>query len=71
MHAEEAPQAINMQARLRSSGLCITRSWAQDITQVHLHQSVRMFLSFKRERRFAFVGACARQSTAVENANQK
>lgn len=29
-----APQAISMQARLNISGLCITHSWAQDITQV-------------------------------------
>lgn len=36
---EEPPQAISMRGRLNISGLCITCSWAQDITQEDLHVS--------------------------------
>lgn len=36
---EEPPQAISMRGRPNISGLCITRSWAQDITQEDLQVS--------------------------------
>lgn len=39
-----APQAINMRSRRKIYGLCITHSWAQDITQVHhTTESVHVF----------------------------